>query len=158
MQQSKKSSPFLKSWKSIKHNFTDFMKKNDLKEMQQTLKKAFKSAQKDLNSMVDKDLNSIRDKFHDEKEQIEKIIDRFKTVDLEKALKFVDQQKKEIEKLQHKLEYYISQSAKKVGKATGKKKTSRGRKSASSTTKSSRAHNSMAAKSSSRSSRGRKKS
>src|SRR5690606_9450882 len=97
---------------------------------QDSVKNMIQTAQKDLSSVVDQDLNSIKKKFKKETAQFEKVVDRIMKQEIEKAKKFVDTQKKELSKLQEKLEALVSPKAakptkKKTAKKTAKKATTK---------------------------------
>lgn len=118
---------FLKSWTDVKTRVQNFIDDNNLKELQTTAKKYIKSRKKDVNKLLThKDFVTIKKRFYQEKRQVEKLVNRLVGAELKKAKKFVQDHKKEIDKLQKKVETYVPATkkvTKAVKKVAGKKKT-----------------------------------
>lgn len=116
------SKNILDSWKKLKSNVDSFIKNNNFDELQESVKSMIQTAQKDLSSVVDQDLGAIKKKFKKETAQFEKVVDRIMKQEIEKAKKFVDVQKKELSKLQEKLESLVTSAKEKPTKKKAAKK------------------------------------
>ena len=108
----------LESWNKVKQELHNFVKEKNIKEIQSSVKAFVKNAKNDFHGLVGKDLTIIKKKFSDEKKQLEKLVDKVIQSEVKKAKIFVDVQKKELSKLQKKVEGFV-----RVNKAS--KKTTR---------------------------------
>jgi hypothetical protein len=110
---------FLTNWKSLKKDINKFVRENNIVEVQNTVKKMVNQAEKDLKKYVDKDYKVIKKKFDSERRQVEKLLNRTLQAEVKRAKSFLEKQKKEITRLQTKLD----KMAKAADKATKKKVT-----------------------------------
>jgi hypothetical protein len=108
----KNKQQIIDSLKAFKGNVDTFLKENNLKDLQASVEKLIKDAQKDLNTVIDKDIKVFKKKFMSEKKAIESLVNS----EINKAKKFVATQKKEFTKLAQKLETLIPEKAKQATK------------------------------------------
>lgn len=122
----------LNSLKSVKQNVSKFVEENKIKELQSSVKGFIDTAKKDFNQLANKDIAIVKKKFLEEKKQIETIINKTLPSQLNAAKKFVDDQKKEISRLQKKLEMMVPnntiETVKKKSKKVVKKVTKKAAK------------------------------
>ncbi len=111
----------LESWNKVKQELHNFVKEKKIKEIQSSVKAFVKNAKKDFDGLVGKDLTVIKKKFSDEKKQLEKLVDKVIQSEVKKAKSFVDVQKKELNKLQKKVEGFVRVS--KTQKKTARRAT-----------------------------------
>jgi F0F1-type ATP synthase membrane subunit b/b' len=114
----------LSSLKSIKNNVSKFVEENPVKDLQVSVKTLVTTAKKDLENIASKDINLLKKKFNDEKKQVEALINKTIPGQIKSAKKFIDDQKKEISRLQKKLETMVP-SKKKIAKKVSKKSVSK---------------------------------
>ena len=81
----------LKSWKEVKVEIESLLKSSKIKEVQTTFQKFVKTAEKDINRVVDKDLPKLVKKLQSERKTLEKAIDKAVQEEIKKAKKFVNQ-------------------------------------------------------------------
>ena len=100
MSHSKEIKSLLDSWQKLKKDLYKSVKKNKYEEVQKQVHKFFKDSQTNINKKVDKDIGSIKKKFAKEKNNIEKILDGALKKEIKRVTKFIEMQKKELDKLQ----------------------------------------------------------
>ncbi|MBL7665855.1 MAG: hypothetical protein JNM93_12035 [Bacteriovoracaceae bacterium] len=122
---------FLVNWKTLKQDIDKFIKENNIHEVKATVKKMVNKAQGDINQLVDKDVSVIKKRFQVEKKQVEKLLQKTLQAEVKRAKSFLELQKREITKLQNKLDKISKMAAPKAASRPRKKST---RKSAASTT------------------------
>lgn len=118
----------LNSLKSIKDNVTKFVEENPVKELQSSVKSLVTGAKEDLQNIATKDINLLKKKFQTEKKQVETLINKTIPGQIKSAKKFIDDQKKEISRLQKKLETMVPSKKKVAKKATAKKAAPKAKK------------------------------
>lgn len=118
-----KSSKVIGKINEIKTNIESFLSDVNVNDLKASFNQMVQDAQKDLNNLITRDLETVKKKLQKERTDIEK-----------KAKKFLDQQKKELDLLQEKVEKLIKNnsqsktmktSAKKVTKKATTKKVSK---------------------------------
>jgi histone H1/5 len=87
----------------IKSNVETFISDIKVEDLKKSFTLMMKEAQKDFHKIVDQDLDKMKKKFQKEKVELEK-----------KTKKFIDEQKKEINGLQSKLETLLKKTSKKA--------------------------------------------
>lgn len=117
----------MSSWRNIKNNISKFIHENNVHDLKGSVQKIVADAKKDISNLATKDINSLKRKIKAEKKQVEQVINQVIPAEVKKAKKFVQDQKREISRLQKKLESIVpvKKIAKKkvVRKATSKKTT-----------------------------------
>ena len=88
------------SWKKLKKNLSKSVRENKLQDAQKQVSKFITDSQTNINKKVDKDVDSIKKKFVKEKNHIEKILDSTLKKEVKKVTDFINEQKKELDKLQ----------------------------------------------------------
>ena len=97
----------LDSWKKLQKDVNKFVKDQKVDDLQKSVKDLVASAQKDLHNLYDKDVAKVKSKIKKEALYLEKKIEKVVNAEIKKAKKFVDGQKKELNKLQSKLEKMV---------------------------------------------------
>ncbi len=115
----------LSSLKNIKENVTKFVEDNSVKDLQASVKTLVTTAKKDFESLAAKDIASFKKKFKEEKKQVDTLINKTIPGQIKAAKKFVDDQKKEISRLQKKLEMMVPKKAIGSVKKAAKKKVTK---------------------------------
>ncbi len=118
---------FLSNWRTLKTDINKFVRENNIKEVQSTVKKMVSQAEKDIKKYVDKDVSVIKRKFSSERKQVEKLLKRTLAAEVKRANSFLEKQKKEITKLQTRLDKLAKAANKSAAaaKKTSKKKTTK---------------------------------
>ncbi len=112
----------LKSFSDIKSELQALKVKTTLGDAQKKVEKLIKRAEKDFKKLIESNIPDVMKKFQQEKVQIEVMVDKIIKEEIAKAKKFVASQKKELSKLQKKLEGVLK-SKKGKTKKVAKKKT-----------------------------------
>jgi hypothetical protein len=97
----------LKSWSTIKDEIQHFLKENKLTEVQKSVQKFVQKAQKDISTAAHHDISSLKKVFNKEKKHIENLVESTIKKEINKAKKFVQVQKKELTKLQKKVQSFV---------------------------------------------------
>lgn len=90
----------LSTVKSLKNEFINLFKSKNIDEVKHLLSKA----QKEIASAVGKDSKELKAKFQQQKSQIERMVAKVLSQEIKRAEKFLDQTKKELARLDGKLE------------------------------------------------------
>lgn len=102
--------------KGIKSNIENLISDVNVSDLKKSINSMVKDAQKDFSKLVEKDLAEVKKKFQKEKSLIEKKVNSTLNAELGKAKKFMQEQTKEIQSLQDKLEKLVKANAGKVSK------------------------------------------
>jgi exonuclease VII large subunit len=116
--------PIFSSLKNLKTELNSYIKHRDYKALKDLLKENLQDVQGDMNSFFDKEVAQFRKKFKKEKETLEHMVNDLIQKEINKAKDFINDQKRELDSLQKKLEGHLKASLKEekpVAKA--KKKT-----------------------------------
>ena len=117
------------SWNDLSKNIKSFLQLNKIEEAQSEVRNLIQNLQKDFNKIVDKDVASLKKRFLKEKKEIEGLLNKTINSEIKKAQTYVDSQKRELLRLQKKLENFIrsekSKAKRKVKKKTKKKTSSK---------------------------------
>lgn len=115
----------IKSFSDIKKELNGLKLKTNLGDAQKRVEKLIKNAEKDFKKLIENNIPDVMKKFQEEKAQIEIMVDKIIKEEIKKAKSFVASQKKELSKLQKKLEGILKTKKATKGKKTTKKKTTR---------------------------------
>jgi CRISPR/Cas system-associated exonuclease Cas4 (RecB family) len=102
---------------------------DNLQKAQENVKNLIQNLQGDITNSVELDLVKVKQRFLKEKKDIENLLNTTVLGEIKKAQTYIDTQKKELVKIQDRLEKYIKQEKtkakktiqKKLGKKTKKK-------------------------------------
>lgn len=115
----------IKSFANIKKELNGLKLKTNLGDAQKRVEKLIKNAEKDLKKLIESNIPDVMKKFQEEKAQIEIMVDKIIKEEIKKAKSFVVSQKKELSKLQKKLEGILKSKKSTKGKKAAKKKTTK---------------------------------
>ncbi len=116
----------IKSFSEIKKELNSLKVKTNLGDAQKKVEKLIHKAEKDFKKLIQNNIPDVMKKFQEEKVQIEVMVDKIIKDEIKKAKAFVATQKKELSKLQKKLEGILK--TKKKSKKTTAKKTAKVKK------------------------------
>lgn len=115
----------IKSFANIKKELNGLKLKTNLGDAQKRVEKLIKNAEKDFKKLIESNIPDVMKKFQEEKAQIEIMVDKIIKEEIKKAKSFVASQKKELSKLQKKLEGILKTKKTAKGKKASKKKTTK---------------------------------
>ncbi len=115
----------IKSFANIKKELNGLKLKTNLGDAQKRVEKLIKNAEKDFKKLIESNIPDVMKKFQEEKAQIEIMVDKIIKEEIKKAKSFVVSQKKELSKLQKKLEGILKTKKTAKGKKASKKKTTK---------------------------------
>ncbi len=121
----------IKKWDGFKKNLTkevsSLFHERNWSKIKKQVDQLISSAKKEVHSFVDEDLTAISKKLKNEKDQLEKLLDSTFKYELDKAKKFVNERKKELNQLQKTIESLAKKPSKKkkVSKKKSKKKATK---------------------------------
>jgi len=116
------------SWNELSKNIKSYLQLSKIEEAQNEVRQLVTNLQKDFNKIVDKDVAILKKRFLKEKKEIENLLNKTVSTEIKKAQKYVDSQKRELIRLQKKLEKYIKSEktkAKKTLKKNSNKKSTK---------------------------------
>ncbi len=119
----------IKSFTEIKKELNSLKVKTNLGDAQKKVEKLIHKAEKDFKKLIQNNIPDVMKKFQEEKAQLEIMVDKIIKDEIKKAKAFVATHKKELTKLQKKLEG-ILKTKKKTKKSSAKKTTKVKKKSA----------------------------
>jgi hypothetical protein len=109
------------SWDKILTNISSYMPVENLQKAQDNVKTLITNLQSDLTTTVEQDLSKVKNRFLKEKRDIETLLNKTVLGEIKKAQTYIDTQKKELQKIQTRLEKYIKQEKSKAKKTIKKK-------------------------------------
>lgn len=109
------------SWDKILTNISNYVPVENLQKAQENVKSLISNLQSDLTTTVEQDLTKVKNRFLKEKKDIESLLNKTVLGEIKKAQSYIDTQKKELHKIQTKLEKYIKQEKSKAKKTIQKK-------------------------------------
>lgn len=109
------------SWDKILTNLSSYVPVENLQKAQENVKTLITNLQSDLTTTVEQDLTKVKNRFLKEKRDIETLLNKTVLGEIKKAQTYIDTQKKELHKIQTRLEKYIKQEKTKAKKTIKKK-------------------------------------
>ncbi len=109
------------SWDKILSNLSNYVPIDNLQKAQENVKNLIHNLQSDLTTTVEQDLTKVKKRFLKEKKDIETLLNKTVLGEIKKAQSYIDTQKKELHKIQGRLEKYIKQEKTKAKKTIKKK-------------------------------------